>query len=903
MRIRTGKRARWIAAAAVAAIGAGCWTAPPARVRTPLPEDADPGLPGLDLGAPWTGWDDAAEPALVFNDVSQWKAEGAELWELRRTAPAGARVVGRLRWASDGLVRLTPSSERWLREPFDSIELWAGWIPGEAPAGEDAGVEVDLIVTDAAGEDHGWSLGRLPARPRGRLHHRLPHRFLETAAFPFRLRELRFRAVGATPPDLWLGHIALYAEHRVPIVTAWRGGTAAYQTPWLHVLHGETPTWGLQDRLPPAGPSGAAPAVELTEEGGGAWRWTCTRGDRAWGYRFHARTGWTHGVDLLERAGEGGWRALARWRGFGLEDAPLTVLRRDGERLHLARADGWRAVVDCARGVWSMEIQHDGRAGLDLAAGVIDVPGGMRVLDLPLYNEGGAGPLIALLREGDPERPPLAVTVYFDPRFSSASELRFLEWSPEHPPSAARAIYRAGPDGRAPPVRERLMLFVSPHLMETLPALPAPDGGPVLPAAWLSSTPATAQAQRVELAIQGWPVDRTAAPPAGVDAAGLPPDALDLDDPLWMRDAIRRDAAGQWVRDASGAARIKWPFLTLWSDEDESFSPGAAYRLSGEPPWTATQHDPRSPEAGRFSGPYEACARLLAIECARGRPAATPAARAWWYAGWTQVAWLADPAEAARAVRAPLFAMNALGRAVDLAWPAALLFDAGPAGAAALLPGAPVLGAEREPVRLARAAAVAFLLRPALDPRRLRRMGYHDGQAVRGAVEALALRDGWPDRLYLEWEDSVEACAYLGAAGTWRARLGGREHDLPPGGWVIEAPNLFAGHLRVDGRRLWTVRTPDVWVWDAEPEAEWSGTRCAVPFVARALPDEAGWRFRWLTPPAGGERLRLRSPPGAVGVLARSSGGAVVPVARTGDMIDVRLPAGAREMELRWMIP
>lgn len=903
MRIRTVKAARWIAAMAAAAL-AGCWTAPTTRVRTPLPDDADPGLPGLEMGAAWTGWDDAVEPAFLFNDISRWTAAQADIWEVRRAAPAGARVVSRLRWAPGETVRLMPANELWLREPFDSIELWAGWLPQEDPAPDArAAVEVELVATDAGGVDHVWPLGRLPAGPRARTHRRLPFGFLETAALPFRVRELRFRAKGSAAPDLWLGHLSVYAEHRMPIVTAWRGEAAAYQTPWLHVLHGAPTLWAPHDRLPPAGPADAEPRVELTDEGDGWWRWACAIEGRAWGYRFHAREGWTGGVELLESDGEGGWRAIARWRGLGFPDASLTVIRRSGARLHLVRADGWRAELDCDRGVWSMDLYHDGRDAAELTAGMIEAPGGMRILDLPLYNERGEGPVVALVREGDPVRPPMAVTVYFDPRRSSASELRFLEWTPERPPTPARAIYRAGMDGRAPQVRERLTLFFSPKLEETLPGLPAPAEGPFVPALWLSPDPASAQAQRVELAIQGWPVDRVGAPPAGIAAGGPPPDALDLDDPLWMRDAIRRDPAGQWVRDASGAVRVKWPFLPLWCEADAEFGIGAAFRLSGEAPWTATEYDPRSPEAGRFEGPYEACARLLAIERGRGAPAVTPAGRAWWYAGWTDVAWLADSAEAIRTVRMPVFALTSLGRSASLAWPASVLFEAGPAGAAVLLPGAPALGGERAPVRLARSAAAAFLLRPVLDPRRLRRMGYHDGRSVRGAAEAMALRDGWPDRLYLELEGSVEVCANLGESDSWRARLGGRDHDLPPGGWVIETPDLFAGSFMAGGRRVWTVRTPEAWVWDADPSAEWEGARCGVSFVARALPDGAGWRFRWLEPPTGAERLRLRPPPGAVGALARPSGGAAAPVVRTGDAVEVRLPTGAREMELRWMIP
>ena len=842
-----------------------------------------------------------------------FRAAEGDAWAVEASVFSRGRPGGRWTWSARRESELTATPPVVLPGPFDSIELWAGWETAE-PGRPAESARVSLIARDADGVRHEWPMGSLRAGSWMVLHHRLPWRAAETSAFPFRVEAVCVSAEESARPAvpapgggpahdiIHLEHLSVYLEDSSPIVPAWGRADELFQPPMRTVIHGRPPYWLPEEHLLPAGSDSRS---ALIHERDGRVRWECEAKGHGWAYRFDPERWWTEGVEFLEKI-QDRWRSRGRWRGLDLPSAPLVARREGADSLHLGRADGWAAEIRVRRGALVMEILRETREPSVLRAGGFDAPAGVLRLALPWFNDQGQGPPMAILLPADSASAPWIASVWFDPRGSSATALDFLQFQRGHPAGWMVATYLAGPDGRAPAARERLVLHVTPHLEEALPALPRPPDGIRGPSLWLSPDPATAAIQRSELEAQGWP-DDAASEPSFLSTAETEP-ADELDSIAVVRNAVRRTPQGQWARSPSGAPAAKWPVLALALEEEPRADPAAlAYALALRNPEDAVDFDPRTMEdAGRRAGPYRAVAECMALArsaAGSGAPgwSAAPAPAAWAYAGRADVAWSTE-AEAGRAAKRPEFVLCALSRSMRPAVPAA--GGAYPGWDVLALLGAPVLGSATDRVDIARSAALGCVLVPALRDRARVQVGYYGGGRLLSFAEAVVRGNRGADRMYAEFEGPVELCMNLSDATDWPARLGGRTWILPPGGWVVEGLDLNAAVARADRGRVEFVRTPDRIFWNSDPGVGRDGIESDAPFLAFGLGMERGWNIRLLRTGAG-RRLRWPLPAGALGAVAQAKDAAPVPLTVIDDRsrVEIVIPDDVEELELRWTRP
>ena len=149
---------RWVhslgrlAAAAVVAAGLGGCYSPPShgRIRAAPVGSGDPSKAGLQMGAPWTGWDDAREPSIRFTRADMFRAAEGDAWAVEASVFSRGRPGGRWTWSARRESELTATPPVVLPGPFDSIELWAGWETAE-PGRPAESARVSLIARDADG--------------------------------------------------------------------------------------------------------------------------------------------------------------------------------------------------------------------------------------------------------------------------------------------------------------------------------------------------------------------------------------------------------------------------------------------------------------------------------------------------------------------------------------------------------------------------------------------------------------------------------------------------------------------------------------------------------------------------------------------------------------------------------
>ncbi len=900
---RRPRRGACAAAAAVTvlAVAAGCFS-PPARGRlgTAPAKSEDPTKPGLQMGAPWTGWDDARERAFRFADIRTFQVPDGDALENAASPFAQSRVTARWLFARQADTRMTATPPIELKGPFDSVELWAG-LEGAA-SGSASPVGIDLLARDAGGRLQEWPMGTLRPGEWAILHHRLPWRSAETAGFPFRLEAVRVRCPGAGTPDtargvLCLEHLTVYAEDQAPIVPAWRADVRNFQSPMEAVIHGVREYWSEDDRLHPVG---SEARVTLIREAAGAWRWECRTDDRGWAYRLDPARWWSEGVELCERAGRE-WKVRGRWRGLDLPEAALRAVRANPASLHLARADGWSADIGVHRGALVVDLARESRDPLVLRAGGFDAAGRAYRLNLPWFNDRQQGPPLALLLPADPAAAPWVASVWFDPRRSSASALDFMDAPSAQPVGWLEARYAAGPDGRAPAVRERLILNVTPRIQEALPSMRPPPDGPRGPALWVSSDPALAKMQRAELHAQGWPGD--AMPEPAFVSRPDPQAPGDMDRLVVARDAVRRTPEGQWARSPSGAPQVKWPWLAFAHEPASGSDPSAiAYAWAGRPCAEAVDFDPRSArDAGRLAGPYEAVARCMDRARDAGL-ALAPAPAAWWYAGRANIAWCAAD-DARRAARRPEVAWWALSGAMIPAVPVGT-DDPHPGRTVLALMGSPALGSITDRVAIARFATLAYELAGPLRKLPRIRAGYYAANDLVAFPDAVLQGGSVADRLYAELEGPVEVCLNLSDSSAWTARLGGQPWTLPPGGWVVDGPQIQAAVATSGAGRLEFIRTPRRLFWNSDADASWEGIQGNSPFLATALEGDEGWSVRMLRE-GGGRHIRLPLPPDATGASAfvPDAPDVALTVREDARGVDIPVPDDGRGFEVRWIRP
>lgn len=853
------------------------------------------------MGAPWTGWDDARERTLQFADLRVFSVPQGDTLEYSASAFSQSRLTARWTFECRGETRMTATPPVELRGPFDSVELWAGW----EGAGETAGASsvcIDLLARDAEGKLHEWPMGMLRPGEWAILHHRLPWRTVETAAFPFRLEAVRLRSPDAGPaPDsvrgvLCLEHLTAYAEDGAPIVPAWRADPDHFQSPMNAVIHGVHEYWAEDESLYPVGSDAR---VAFIREKDGQWRWECRTDDRGWAYRLDPSRWWSEGVELMEACGKE-WKSRGRWRGLDLSTAELRAVRPDGESLHLSRADGWAADIRVRRGCLVFDLSRERRDPIALRAGGFDASGRTFRLNLPWFNDRQQGPPLALLVPADATASPWVASVWFDPRRSAASSLDFMDGPSMQRGGWLAALYIAGPDGRAPAVRERLILNVTPRIQEALPALRSSPNERERPNIWFSKDSAIAEIQRAELDAQRWTGGAAPVPEYMSRTDTEPPDEMDR--AVLIRDAVRRTPDGQWARSPSGAPRMKWPWMAFAHDRASNADPSAiAFALAGRPCAEAVDFDPRSAEdAGRLAGPYEAVARWMDHARAVGF-AWAPAPGAWLFSARADLAGCAED-DARRAAARPEFALLALSRSMTPVVP--IESDPYPGRTLIALMGAPALGSVTDRVALARSAMLAHELVPVFRALPRIRVGYYAMDELIAFPDAVLQEDAAADHLYVELEGPVEICLNLSNTRPWTARLGGRQWTLPPGGWVVDSEHIQAATATGDAGPMEFIRTPGRIFWNSGAGVQWDGIQGECPFLAIRLEGDDGWAVQMLRE-GKNRRICLSRPNDATGAtaLAGEAAGAPLPVKMEPRCVEIQVPDTVNNFELRWIRP
>lgn len=886
-----GGRRRILAAVVLAALAAGCGFQPAPELRRREGADAGPEEPNLGIGNPWTGWDDARAPLVSFDAVGGWRVEppgaaGATQRIEHAVEPftaghAALRLVSTSTQALS-LVRLLPPAPVPVPEPFDTLELRLGCHAEKngAPAVTAAPpASVFACLEDAQGRPLRVGLGAFE-RNRWVLGHARQHRsFVVRGAFPYRLTAIEIEGWGRPVADeLYLRNLAAYVESREPVVAEWRGGRWAqtYVNPARRVLHGDgSDPFGAASTRWPA-PATSAPPVRID---GHTWDFAASATEPPASFRV------TAGVDGVRVECRVDGAVAARWNGFARNPpaaaGSLRVERAEPGRLVLAYANGDLLRIE-SRGVALLVGIELGTRETSLAARRMEAPGAAAV-SLPLLN----GPVVVGWRPDDPRAAAFFACAYFDPWSSSATGLEFTE-APAGGGNAARVAYGGDSFARLVPLRETFVLAFSPRIEDVLPALPVRSGA-------FPGEAATRVWRCARAGERAPPLPRGMAVPIRYDdASGAPEPLPDGDEllpanPLWTRDAVRRDRSGNWVRGAAGATRLKMPFLRLWAESCTSAAPvsAAAQRVgvTRMAPWDLVDFDGRSPGAATFAAPLRAMHGLLAAVSADGyRPAVIHEDWAWLYASgagacaggpglaadWARTPWL------------PLFALQRLRNACPLVAPPWNPADGSAAGsglhrhlAACFVHGAvPLLPGGTSAVERAAAVRMAGLAEPWVErsgTAAVVRVAFEDGATLRTASEALADGSWRRGRLYVGFDGGLELWVN-GSTGTpWTVRLGGDAHTLPPFGWFgAAAGKLLTCSVTVQQRRLDHARGPRyVWHDGGGSEAPFDGVACArAVLLCRAAGPGAGTACE-ATFPEGAARLGVA--PGGGPVRGRPS--------------------------------
>jgi len=514
--------------------------------------------------------------------------------------------------------------------------------------------------------------------------------------------------------------------------------------------------------------------------------------------------------------------------------------------------------------------------------------------------------------------PPIFGTAFFDPFRSSASR---MGGASDGSSALQIARYEPADHGRAPAVDETFHLTVSPRVEEVIPSVPSVSGRRAADAAtsvYFELGPlGTGRLREAWDALQAGPMLVLTAPAPGTPRE----DELDCTDPRWTREWARHGPDGRWCPGAApGRYKIKTPWMatahalafTRAEPADRAWVP----QIGDEPPWAFTDYDARSPGAAAFRTAWDGLANWYRLESQRrAAPVLCDAAYAWLYADAADGAvW--NPARSAELIEGPwvpLVALLRLNRAIGL-----------------VAPPLPLDGARTEYRLMAAAIAHGMALRlPALDVAddRLWRWAFlfaalHRRQALQ-TVERIAW--GTPggslcspsaalagevyrhSRLYLRYRDGLEIWIN-GDTQRWTVAVGGDAVELPPDGWYASGPDLRAASTLVGGRRLDWVRAPEYAYHDGHGGSDLvDGLGTAEPVLVRVHERPSGRRVRLtflraaspvvLGPPFWPNDAR------AVRVAASdASGGSLAPPdpVREGDLLRLRPPAAARDIEFEW---
>jgi len=896
---------RLIASAAAAAAMAGCYATPP-DLPARRPSDgvgAPVFVPYVD--APWTAWDDAAPPLTRFDSVRDWTAvAGPATCRFNRAAGdyAGEHFAARLTTTTLPLpapVRITPPAPLEWAGPADLIELVVG--------GRGLGASQPRVAVVLAGPGSPPArieLGEIPPTRWTILAAPLPATF---AALPGGGRVERLEISGWTGEgEIWLASLTACLEQRTPFIAS----------------RAPPPSW--RDQWPSAGPwppaGGAAPParerVRVYVEPAADGRYALVSEDDEGAMRFLVDpAAWQDGCEIL-------WadRPCGRWGGCEIVGGTeawagrAVVPRPDG--LDVQTVGGavvqWRISGRCV----SVAVRGAGAEGLRLAP--LTGPSPMQSIRLPLFN----GPRIGMWRCADAVGTPVFGVVFSDPFASGASRISFGTAAPAGP--AGEAVYLPATDGRRPPLREVVRLAVSPRIEDVLPSMPVRPGRRVADAAmacYVDAGPFGAGRLREAWSeMEAGPMFLLEAPQGRPETAE---DELDVGDPRWSRVLLRRASDGRWQPGAlPGRYAVKTPALTGLSSLEPPLPAAPPDRavcpwLARSPPWERTDYDARTADAGTFRAAWEGLNDWLRSESQRrGAPVLCSSSWAWLYAGAADAALVeADTAEELLTRPwLPLFLHARLNAALRSIGPRLLAAGGDDEEARRRLAFSIAHGmAPRLPLFDAaddRAWRLVFLAgalhrRQALAP--LERLSFGSGTGWLSPSDALATGAWRASRIYLRYSGGLEVWVN-GGADAWPVTVGGETIELPPGGWHAVGPDLLAGSIRHNGRRLERVRSPDYSYHDG---AGWDGVSVGIGCVgAVLLRDEAAPRGRrmrltFLGPPAA---VALAAPAWPAGARLRDAvawdagGGRRPPpeIVRDGGRLVVVPPGGARRVELEW---
>ncbi len=912
----------------MALLGAGCTGSQPSSDRLDKPGGIHR-EPGLELGTPWTGWDDARPPFLDFDHPVTWRSS-VDGVRLDRCADdfSGQTFAGRLSGppaaAELALVTLTPPAPAIITDPFDTFEVWLGTNPGTHPPAASP-ARLAFVGRDGAERPLRLDAGEFPSSGWMLVHRRMEHDHARKVVLPVRITgaevaDWRGPAVCA----LYFRGPSVFTESRAPIVPAWRPGSGRkYRTPPDRILHGGGDPFEDADRdlSPASGMSTSAPARVIAGENPGVFRMGATRGPEGISFEISPAAFRDRGLDI--RWGD---RPAAHWEGFDLPPSPLVLDRIGPEEMRLEYEDGLALTLRAAGGVLVIDAVGRGRDLPGLSALPLSSAGGLRVIRPPFLPVP-----VFMWREADPTAVPLFATMLFEPRRSAASELRFMTREGTNVvPAAVR--YAPATDGARLRLRERFVLSVSPDPEQVVPR-PAP--GPSAPCRLCAEAmpvrsegdaeqrgAGMAALQRLGVRAIQVRVGRTGE--GNGHASLLSPDDLAPGEPGWTRDALRQASDGQWIPGlAPNHFALKLPFLRLWLEREVAAgmwprAPGVAYvaDLTRASPWRFTDYDGRVPEAAAFRPAYDTCAQMMRrVTEAAGSPVLAHDATAWLYVGYAGGGWLSASScdDIRRQPMLPLYASPLLGAHLPLAGLMAkrppdardregLHRDLVLQSAYHLCP--VISAAETNRGLICLQASVGRSLHAVMTTNRLLKTAWYDGRRLLSGADALAAGAWRRSHLYMRFSGEVE-CWLNGGTESWEVQVGSDRWRLPPGGWVALGPSMLALSVTHEGRRIDYLSDGSQLFFDGNGVAiPFRGISSEGPLWLRHDRTAAGMPFD-IVIPAGGGTIRL--PLGILGGHRISAARAEtfegeplgsLPFAREADGFRLDIPAAAWRVTL-----
>jgi len=403
----------------------------------------------------WSQRPESPVPQVTFADLTGWQVVRQGDAEVSLTAsvaqPLWRERTARLRYAggaSPTLAELLPPEPIVLGD-VDAADLW---LYGAFKRAADRPLRIQALLEDAVGREATIDLGGVLATYWGVQHGVLRREARGRLQPPLRLVGLALENLQVDGErDAWLASLAFYQERRKPETQLRRLDPPPFPTHPDGLL--PTPPAGVR-----AGVRGAPDGAEFTSLADGV----------AVRYRVQPAAGCLHGVTVTVGEAEP-FRPMAGGglRQEGVQAGQPGEARLEGEVYRVPFAAGeqqWTAAYQLRGRTLVIDLAGQPVEGVDF--GHVDWPRA-RAVEVPYLGfERRFRPSVAVGPGG-------FLSLFPDIHHADYSAVDG-ERVGEAPALLAGTIYLPLTDGRRRPLRERLLLTVSPHFAEVLPTPPNP---------------------------------------------------------------------------------------------------------------------------------------------------------------------------------------------------------------------------------------------------------------------------------------------------------------------------------------------------------------------------------------------------------------------------------------------